>query len=570
MADRKATGSKPKGRFRPLAQIGLRARITLTFASLGVVISAGLILASVLLTRGTLLDQREEQATSRARTNAITVTDKVGLPDTDAQSLFGSLSTSGRPSVILRDSATGEEHAISFDSRYGADVVPRALVTRVLDQRRAGLMRTEQRGEPILTVGVPLVDRNGGYFEVWSLAEISNSVRSLTRILLLAGIVTTVAGAALGWWTSRRVLQPLRDIADVAEDIAAGRLDARVAYSEWADDIDLAPLVSTFNEMVAALQARIDRDARFASDVSHELRSPLTTFNASLEVLRNVHDELPERAQTALDLLGSDVTRFTQLVEDLLEISRFDAGAVRLELDEVLIVDTVEIAVRTLSARPIPVEADPSLREIVVLCDKRRLVRILANFIDNAAKYGDGAIRITVDRVALADDAGDDGEGSHTGREADPDRPTERLRIGVEDNGTGVPEADREAIFDRFNRGSQSGSRGSDLGVGLGLALAAEHARLQGGAVWVEDRADGEPGARFVLDLPLLLSSDELDDDGIGGEHRLDQVPPDDGGHDPQAPADAPALDAHRLEDVVRTGEHRAIVVDNPVAEDLS
>lgn len=564
MADRKAKGSEPKGRFRPLAQIGLRARITLTFASLGAVISVGLILASVLLTRGTLLDQREEQATSRARTNAITVTDKVGLPDSDAQSLFGSLSTSGRPSVILRDNSTGEEHAISFDSRYGADVVPRALVTRVLDQRRAGLMRTETRGEPILTVGVPLIDRNGGYFEVWSLAEISESVRSLTRILVLAGIVTTVAGAALGWWTSRRVLQPLRDIADVAEDIAAGRLDARVAYSEWADDIDLAPLVSTFNEMVSALQARIDRDARFASDVSHELRSPLTTFNASVEVLHNVRDELPERAQTALDLLGSDVTRFTQLVEDLLEISRFDAGAVRLELDEVLIVDTVEIAVRTLSARPIPVEADPSLREIVVLCDKRRLVRILANFIDNAAKYGDGAVRVTVDRVAVPDE-------DHHEQGADDDHPAERLRIGVEDAGSGVPEGDREAIFDRFNRGSQGGSRGSDLGTGLGLALAAEHARLQGGDVWVEDRADGEPGARFVVDLPLLHSDEDLDDDGPTGEHRLDEVVPTDDAVQAEPATDLPPEPAveHRLEDVVRTGEHRAIVVDRPRSEEL-
>ena len=567
MARRKAKDSEGKGRFRPFAQIGLRARITLTFASLGVVISVGLILASVLLTRGTLLDQREEQAASRARTNAITVTDKVGLPDTDAQSLFGSLSTSGRPSVILRDNATGEEHAISFDSRYGADVVPRALVTRVLDQRRAGLMRTERRGEPILTVGVPLIDRNGGYFEVWSLAEISTSVRSLTRILLLAGIVTTIAGAALGWWASRRVLQPLRDIAEVAEDIAAGRLDARVAYSEWADDVDLAPLVSTFNEMVAALQSRIDRDARFASDVSHELRSPLTTFNASLEVLHNAREELPERAQTALDLLASDVTRFTQLVEDLLEISRFDAGAVRLELDEVLIVDTVEIAVRTLSTRPIPVEADPSLREIVVLCDKRRLVRILANFIDNAAKYGEGAVRVTVDRVPDASSVeGDQVEDPDHGRHA------ERLRIGVEDGGTGVPEADREAIFDRFNRGSQGGSRGSDLGTGLGLALAAEHARLQGGEVWVEDRADGEPGARFVLDLPLLHSDEGFDDDGAPGEHRLDEVVPTDDPSpgDPTAEEVPELVVEHRLEDVVRTGEHRAIVVDGPPPGDLT
>jgi signal transduction histidine kinase len=100
--------------------------------------------------------------------------------------------------------------------------------------------------------------------------------------------------------------------------------------------------------MVSALETRIDRDARFASDVSHELRSPLTTLNASIEVLRNNRDELPERAQQALELLSSDMERFTQLVEDLLEISRFDAGAVRLELEAVALVPTVESAVRSL------------------------------------------------------------------------------------------------------------------------------------------------------------------------------------------------------------------------------
>ena len=161
------------------------------------------------------------------------------------------------------------------------------------------------------------------YFEVNQLSDISRSINSLALTLIGASAAAAVLGGSLGYWGSRRLLRPLADVSSVAEAVAQGRLDARLAYSEWAEDPDLAQLVSSFNEMVAALQGRIDRDARFASDVSHELRSPLTTFSASLEVLRNAREEMPDRAQIALDLLSSDMERFTQLVEDLLEISHW-------------------------------------------------------------------------------------------------------------------------------------------------------------------------------------------------------------------------------------------------------
>src|SRR5690606_21127099 len=192
---------------------------------------------------------------------------------------------------------------------------------------------------------------------------------------------------------------------------------------------------------------RIDRDARFASDVSHELRSPLTTLNASPDVLSNNRDEMPERAQQALDLLVLDMRRVTQLAEDLLEISRFDAGAVRLELDSVALVPTIEAAVQMVSGSAVPVEADPELEDLLVACDKRRLMRILANFLDNARKYADGATGVYVESHG-ADDIG----------------PAPTGRIAVEDNGPGVPESERARIFDRFKRRDQCGSRGTEGG----------------------------------------------------------------------------------------------------------
>jgi len=255
------------------------------------------------------------------------------------------------------------------------------------------------------------------------------------------------------------------------------------------DDADLGALVNSFNDMARALQERIERDARFASDVSHELRSPLMTLAASIEVMDNQRDDLPDRARVALDLMVGDVVRFQQLVEDLLEISRFDAGVVRLELEEVHLAELVMQAVSHSTEADVPVELDAELAGVVVQADKRRIVRVIANLLDNAGKYGDGATRVELRRKG-----GD-------------------VQIAVEDDGPGVPEGDRDRIFQRFNRGTSARQRGDVDGVGLGLALVKEHITIHGGRVWVEDKPDGSPGARFVLALPS--ETHEEDEPGL-------------------------------------------------------
>src|SRR5690606_24949555 len=135
---------------------------------------------------------------------------------------------------------------------------------------------------------------------------------------------------------------------------------------------------------------RIERDARFASDVSHELRSPLMTLSASVEVMDARRDEMPERAQAALDLLKSDVVRFQGLVEDLLEISRFDAGAVRLHREELLAAEFVRQAVGVSSMPDTPISVTPRAEHVLIDGDRRRLARVVANLIDNARLHGGG------------------------------------------------------------------------------------------------------------------------------------------------------------------------------------
>lgn len=247
------------------------------------------------------------------------------------------------------------------------------------------MMRYESNGEPLLAVGVPILDGTGVYFEVNQLSDISRSINSLALTLIGASAAAAVLGGSLGYWGSRRLLRPLADVSSVAEAVAEGRLDARGRVREWAEDPDLAQLVSSFNEMVAVLQGRIDRVRLVRVRCEpRSPRSPLTTFSA-LRCSATPARRCPKRRlDIALDLLSSDMERFTQLVEDLLEISRFDAGAVRLDPGEVLIVETLRMAVRALVVVARPRRRRGGPRRPGDRVRERRLIRVLANFIDNA------------------------------------------------------------------------------------------------------------------------------------------------------------------------------------------
>jgi signal transduction histidine kinase len=451
-------------------RLGLRARITIAFAIGALLLSALLSATTWALTRENLLNQREDSATVIVYQNARIIRARV-TPDTDKQALVSSLSTPlGSRPVLYYDN-----EFVSLTPEFGQDALPAAVRTQVLAGQPVR-MRYDLRGQMQLVVGIPIPSVGAAYFEIISLDDLESTLEALGVSLVGASLLTTIAGAILGAWASRRALRPLAGVSTAATALAAGRLDTRLEASE---DRDLRPISASFNDMAQSLQDRIERDARFASDVSHELRSPLMTLAASIEVMNNQRDELPDRARAALDLMVGDIDRFQQLVEDLLEISRFDAGVARLELEEVHLAELVMQAVSHSTETDVPVELDAELAGVVVQADKRRIVRVIANLLDNAAKYGGGATSVALRRV-------EDG-----------------VQIAVEDRGPGVPEEDRSVIFDRFSRGAGSGRRGSSDGVGLGLALVAEHVNLHGGRVWVEDRSDGEEGARFVVQLPV-------------------------------------------------------------------
>jgi len=468
-------------------RLGLRARVTFTFALGAALLSAAMSVITFGLTRENLLNEREETAVRQAVDNAGRMADRLEPAgstrvECNAQGeIEDDLSSLARPSgaqlVLKCNGVWHSANSVAFDRND----IPVSLVTMVEGGSSARL-RTDLDGSPVLITGVPIKSLepegiDAFYYEGQSLEELESTLSGLSISLLGASALTTLAGGLLGFWASRRVVRPLIDVGRAADAIAGGRLDTRLPTGT---DADVDQLATPFNHMATALQDRIERDARFASEVSHELRSPLMTMSATVEVLENMRDELPDRAQTALDLLSADVDRFQQLVEDLLEISRFDAGAIKLHLEEVLVAEMVIQAVSAIGGGATPVMYDEDVNDAVVRVDKRRFARVLANLLDNAEKYAGGATAVTIGRVGP------------------------NVQIAVEDAGPGVPSDDRDRIFDRFSRGTESGKRSSDSGVGLGLALVSEHIRLHGGEVWVEDQRGGQHGARFVVQLPIV------------------------------------------------------------------
>ena len=233
--------------------------------------------------------------------------------------------------------------------------------------------------------------------------------------------------------------------------------------------------------MASNLEERVQADAKFSSNVSHELRSPLTTIMASLEVLNANSEALNASSLVALDLLTEDLERFRQLVEDLLEISRYEVNANALDLERFILKEFLRAIAIQSGHETLDIEFLNCDEELIIEADKRRLARVMNNLLQNASNYAGGATRLTVNQY------------------------NDDIKISVEDNGPGIPEKERNTIFERFARGAEGGRRGSGTGTGLGLSLVAEHIKLHGGAVTVTGHEDGHSGSIFSITLPKVI-----------------------------------------------------------------
>ena len=454
---------------RPLARVPVRHRVVAAFALGSVAVSAVVAVATWNLTTGYMLQQREQSVSRQTLVNARLLDTRLTSGSSDLGALLTGLASSPGAAIFVRQPDGWIAGGTATDNIDVADMPP-ALIAAA-DRGDIARQRLRVGGAPLVAVAMQLPDSRAAYVEVFPLRDLDRIFRFVSLMLLGGVLASGLLGGSIGWWASRRVLRPLTELTAAAARIAHGDLSTRLPER---DDKDLGPIAAAFNETAGDLQERVARDARFASDVSHELRSPVTTMAAAMEVLVRRRDEVSPAARHAIDLLDADLRRFRRLVGDLLEISRVDQGAFRLSAERLDLAELARYVVARSSAgdRAVPVEAP---RPVPVLGDRRRLEQVVSNLVDNAEGHGRGLVRVAVcqaDRVA---------------------------RLEVDDAGPGVPVEERERIFERFARVSDRDRRIEDTGSGLGLALVAQHVRLHSGRVWVTDRPGG--GARFVVEL---------------------------------------------------------------------
>jgi signal transduction histidine kinase len=444
--------------------VRLRTRVTVFFSLATLLASLSLAVVTYAVARNYLLDQRTSVAKTQAFSNAKSVRDQLrAAPKSISQFMIEQLRTEGHGYALL---FVPPGHLSGTDPRRDENTLPPELFTAV-SRGSSGVQRFDLDGKPYLMVGIYIAEFDATYFEAFPLETTNETLQKIATALGIGAAVTALMAAVVGWWTNRRLLKPLTRVARAAGDIASGGLDTRMPPET---DPDLARLARSFNDMADAMQTRIEREARFASDVSHELRSPITALAAAVEVLDGRRSDLPDRSQQALDVVVTQVRRFDQMVMDLLELSRMDGGSTELHREEVAIGDLITRIAHRYGFAEVPIVISPKVPQTVHV-DKLRFERILANLLDNAKQHGGGPTRVSVEVY-----------GKHG------------IVLAVEDAGPGVARGERSRIFERFARGSAARHK---IGTGLGLSLVAEHAHAHGGEAWAEDRPGG--GARFVV-----------------------------------------------------------------------
>lgn len=443
----------------------LQGRTTVAFGAVALLLALAIGAAVLWGVSQYLIVQRQERTLAQTTANTLRLERGLSAAAVPVPELLVDLPRAAGSISLLR---YGDEW-FTTSLLSGPEQLPAALVRRVLGGE-AARQRIVVNGNLRLAVGVPLEGGNGAYFEVFALEDLHRNFEALAVAMAVAALGAPLFGILLGRWATRRALRPLRTLSATAAAVARGDLGARI---DPGDDPDLVELAATFNRNTAALERRVVRDRRFAADVSHELRSPLTAMLGAIDLVQGGRGRLSPDAAEGLDLLRAEVDRFERLVVDLLEISRPDeAGRTDLVLEDVRPAELVDRSLTPEHRSALRVAA--AAERVEVRADKRRLERVVVNLVDNADRHGRGLTAVTVDVL--------DGH----------------VRILVDDAGAGVPVAERERIFERFARAA-SAPRGE--GSGLGLALVSRHVELLGGTVDVGESPGG--GARFTVRLPV-------------------------------------------------------------------
>jgi signal transduction histidine kinase len=474
---------------------GVRARLTTTIVALVVVTAALLGVAATAFVDAGLHRQALDDARDQARFDlSVLAPTRLGDQPTpeSIEALAADFQFRDLPTIIVP--AGAEPYLASATLEGVLEAIP-ADVRRFVNDGQLAYSWEAVNGEPSLIVG----GRSGGTGpEIWfihNVAAIEQAIGQLRFALGIGGLVAAILAVVVARVVARGVLAPVDEASRAAERIERGDLSARVPvttddeFGVWADRFNR--MADSLEETIVRLESAQTQNRRFVADVSHELRTPVTALVAEASLLRDHLDALPPEARRTGQLVIQDIGRMRDLVEDLMELSRFDAAGEEVRRQPVDIVRLLRTvagarhpdALLELPEGPFELETDP-----------RRLERILANLLDNAREHAPGALVVV--RLATS---------------------PEDVVVSVLDRGPGVPPDRLDRIFDRFFMADPSRRGGS----GLGLAIAAENAALLGGELLARNRSGG--GLEIALRLPVtepLPDGDPAAIDDVEGDPR--------------------------------------------------
>ncbi|MER8232090.1 MtrAB system histidine kinase MtrB [Streptomyces sp. NPDC094049] len=479
--------------------------------SLGVVLLLGLVVIGQV--RNGLLDAKEKAAQSQAaggfsaaQDRAATTSSAPGQQDGGRagasvnwrSTLVEQLASGGQSAfnVVALSLDTGD--TASRGARASGEVDPTTSIPVALRHSVAQSTDTFQKFTSIhytsgkapeagLVIGKRMNDAEGTQYELYYLFPLTQEEDSLTLVkttLATAGLFVVALLGAIAWLMVRQVVTPVRMAAGIAERLSAGRLQERMKVT---GEDDIARLGEAFNKMAQSLQLKIQQleelsrmQRRFVSDVSHELRTPLTTVRMAADVIHEARVDFDPVTARSAELLGDQLDRFESLLADLLEISRFDAGAAALEAEPI---DLRQVVRRVISgAEPLAERKGSRIvvvgdrQPVVAEADARRVERVLRNLVVNAVEHGEG--KDVVVKLAAAGGA---------------------VAVAVRDYGVGLKPGEATRVFNRFWRADPARARTTG-GTGLGLSIAVEDARLHGG--WLQAWGEAGGGSQFRLTLP--------------------------------------------------------------------
>ena len=482
--------------------LALRVVVVTTLLASVSILTVGAYLSSVIADG--LYEQRRDRVLEESQdirdalvSDLDQLTGATGTQQQDAATAFvqevrGQNGASRREAALVPVETTGMVWSV-YSDRSLSEVVDPEFARAVAAQPDSlvwtsiALSGPTEEVEPALLVGTRVAVAGSGSYDlylVYSLQDEQQTLAFVQRVVLGGGAVLLALMVGIAVVVAQLVTTPLKKAAQAAERLAAGDLTSRVEVS-GADE--LARVGESFNDMARSLEQKVEDltelsrvQQRFVADVSHELRTPLTTIRMASSVLDDQRESLPEGLHRTVELLSTQVTRFELLLTELLEISRFDAGAAVLEanredLDE-LVMRAVDDVRPLAAARGCLLDVRPAGHGMRAVVDARRVDRILRNLLTNAIEHGAGHPVLV-----------------QTGSDEDS------VAVVVQDHGRGISPEDARRVFDRFWRADPSRARTLG-GTGLGLSISVEDAHLHDG--WLQAWGQLGEGAVFRLTLP--------------------------------------------------------------------